>query len=144
MSISFRRAEPSDLEGVLRLLDASELTTDGLEEGAALVLVAAAKDGIVACAALEVDGSSALLRSLAVASKARGTGLGKELVSKLEEEARNLGVGSLYLLTTTAEGFFDKLGYRAIDRAQVPDVVRASAEFPACSSAGATVMRRFV
>ena len=52
---------------------------------------------------LELYGEVALLRSLAVASSRRGTGVGSGLVAHAERHARDQGVQSLYLLTTTAE-----------------------------------------
>lgn len=142
MSLLIRRAELSDLDTVLSLLSASDLTTSGLREDADLVLVAVGADGVAACAAIETDGSDALLRSVAVVHAGRGAGLGTKLVARMEQEARNLGVQRLYLLTTTAENFFESLGYRRTDRERVPEVVRASAEFSACASAGATAMCR--
>ena len=142
MSTVIRRAEQTDFDPVLQLLSRSNLTTSGLVEDAVLLLVATGADGVAACAAIEADGADALLRSVAVASSHRGSGLGTKLVANMEEEARTLGIQRLYLLTTTAEGFFEKLGYRRVERERVPDVVRASAEFSACSSAGATAMCR--
>lgn len=144
MSLSIKKAEPADMPAVMELLRTSDLTTAGLVEDAATILLVGDGAAVVGCAAVEVDGHAGLLRSLAVAAAARGNGLGRRLVSLAEAEARNLGVRRLYLLTTTAEGFFDKLGYRVMDRAQVPDVVRLSAEFSACSAADAVAMWRAV
>jgi len=59
---------------------------------------------------LELYGKVALLRSLAVASSRRGTGVGSGLVAHAERHARDQGVQSLYLLTTTAEQFFLRRG----------------------------------
>ena len=55
---------------------------------------------------LELYGDVALLRSLAVASSRRRTGVGSGLVGHAERHARDQGVKSLYLLTTTAEALF--------------------------------------
>lgn len=144
VTTTIRKARSSELEEVLAILVASELTPDGLKDEASLILVAEGGDGIVACAALEIDGADALLRSVAVTAELRGAGLGRQIVDRAEAEARDLGVRTLYLLTTTAERFFDKLGYHTMDRAKVPEVVRGSAEFSACSSAGAIAMWRTI
>jgi len=132
------------MDGVLSLLAASDLTDAGLAEEAAVLLVVRKADAIIACAAFKADGSDALLRSVAVAPSERGRGLGVELVNRIETEAKLRGVSTLYLLTTTAEGFFRKMGYAVIDRSVVPSVVRTSAEFSACASAGATAMVRHI
>jgi amino-acid N-acetyltransferase len=142
--ILIRKADPSDRENVELLLAESDLTRVGLGENDSLVFVLEDADRILGCAAIETNGSDGLLRSLAVAPEARGRGLGKLLVAHIEGEALTRGIRRLYLLTTTAEGFFGKLGYRIMDHDQAPEVVRASAEFSVCSSAGATTMWRTV
>jgi amino-acid N-acetyltransferase len=65
---------------------------------------------------LEVYGTDALLRSLIVGEAARGKGLGSVLVEHAEQYAASKSVRSMYLLTTTAEAFFKRLGYERIDR----------------------------
>lgn len=80
---------------------------------------------------LEIFGSDALLRSLAVEEKIRGRGCGKALVAEAERYAQRRGVHRIYLLTTTAAKFFERLGYRAISRDDAPECVRATKEFSA-------------
>jgi len=87
---------------------------------------AAAPVGLVG---IEMCGDCALLRSLAVAESARSTGLGRALVARAEEHARSSGARSLYLLTTTAETFFHRLGYIASPRETAPPGIRESREF---------------
>jgi amino-acid N-acetyltransferase len=50
---------------------------------------------------LEIHGTVALLRSLAVAPAWRGQGLGAALLAHAERAARRRGLAALYLLTTT-------------------------------------------
>ncbi len=78
---------------------------------------------------LEIHGAVALLRSLAVAETHRGAGFGKALVAKAEEYARSNGVTELYLLTITAERFFERLGYRRSARENSPEAIRQTTEF---------------
>jgi amino-acid N-acetyltransferase len=78
---------------------------------------------------LELFDSCALLRSLAVAAKHRGLGCGKALVAAAERYARDKGVRALYLLTTTAEEFFFRLGYRRAERQSAPEPIRKTKEF---------------
>ena len=91
---------------------------------------------------LEVHGRYGLLRSLAVAEGARGAGCGKALVSGLEARARQRGLESLYLLTETAEPFFAALGYRRVQRGDVPQPIRATSEFASICPDSAAVMRK--
>jgi N-acetylglutamate synthase-like GNAT family acetyltransferase len=63
---------------------------------------------------LELFGPDALLRSLVVSSTARSQGVGSALVLHAEGYAAAHQVRSLYLLTNTAEGYFEHRGYRRI------------------------------
>ena len=105
--------EPPPLSAAMR--DVFVVATDG--------------EALVGVAGLEVYGSNSLLRSLAVDEEHRSRGLGARLVDAIEAEARSRGVTALYLLTTTAAGFFERLGYTAHERAAVPDSIAATAEF---------------
>lgn len=86
---------------------------------------------------LEIKGEFALLRSLAVPIQYRGRGIASALIARAEDYAMSQGVEALYLLTMTAEGLFEKLGYARVDRHAVPAVVKETAEFqnlcPSCS-----------
>jgi amino-acid N-acetyltransferase len=89
---------------------------------------------------LELLAPHALLRSLAVAPDFRGRGLARALCAHAAELARQRGARELYLLTTTAEGFFGKLGYAVVARGGVPATVRGTEEFRALCPASAVCM----
>jgi len=91
---------------------------------------------------LEKHGSDGLLRSLAVSSQARGLGCGSDLVEQLENHARKIGIDHLYLLTNTAEDYFQNKGYTAISRQSVSDPIRRTSEFSDLCPESATVMRK--
>jgi amino-acid N-acetyltransferase len=91
---------------------------------------------------LELLGDVALLRSLVVASEQRGEGAGSALVERAERAARDSGVRALYLLTTTAEDFFAKRGYRRADRNSAPPSIRATREFAGICPASSAFMTR--
>jgi amino-acid N-acetyltransferase len=78
---------------------------------------------------LEIYGSDALLRSLVVGENVRGKGLGSALTDHAEQHSVSKGVRSIYLLTTTAETFFKRLGYVSIDRSQAPPSIERTREF---------------
>lgn len=78
---------------------------------------------------LEILGKNALLRSLAVDVRHRHRGIASQMVEKIEEYARSLGIEKLFLLTTTAEEFFTKRGYQKIDRRLVPPEIQKTKEF---------------
>ena len=78
---------------------------------------------------LELLGSVALLRSLAVAPAYRGCGLARELVVYVEHFADSHGVEFLFLLTTTATTFFAQLGYVPTSRSTAPSAIQATSQF---------------
>jgi N-acetylglutamate synthase-like GNAT family acetyltransferase len=84
---------------------------------------------VVGVAGIEVYGTDALLRSVAVADAVRNRGLGRDLVRNRLEAARTRGLRAVYLLTTTAPGFFEGLGFERVPRASAPASVQASEEF---------------
>jgi len=78
---------------------------------------------------LELCGQDALLRSLTVAPTLRSKGLGSALVERAETHARSQGARSVFLLTTTAEEFFRRRGYRSVPRENAPPGIRETREF---------------
>ena len=124
---------------VATLLEKSGLPTADLVAGAPVKLFGIA-DGAacVGVVGLELHGQDGLLRSLAVEPTRQKTGLGRALVDAAEQEARKAGVRKLYLLTTTADRYFEKLGYRRLQRAEAPASITATAQFSSlCPSSSA-------
>lgn len=62
------------------------------------------------------------VRSLAVQEAQGGKGLGTALVQACVEEAKRLGVRRVFALTYRP-GFFEKLGFRTIDKRQLPQKI---------------------
>jgi amino-acid N-acetyltransferase len=138
-------AEPGALPEVVALLRESSLPLAGVEEHFDSFLVARAEDGsLVGCVGLEIYGDVGLLRSLSVASRARGSGLGTRLVERLMDLARENGVETLYLLTTSAEEYFPRFGFERLAREEVDRKLEASEELRGACPASAVVMRRRV
>lgn len=139
-TIQIEPAAPADLPAVLDLLSASGLPHDGLAEHFDVALVARDGEVVVGSAALELYGEAALLRSVAVTEGLRGQGLGRQLTSAALGLARARGVRRVYLLTTTAEGYFPSFGFAPIARAEVEPAVQTSVEFTGACPAAAAVL----
>lgn len=138
-----RSAVVADLGAILLLLAESDLPTGGIDDDSIDgFAVATSPDGqLVGCAASEVHGTSGLLRSVAVASDLRGFGIGRSLVDDRVAWSRARKLKSLYLLTTTAPSYFERLGFERVERASVPAPVSSSAEFTELCPSTAVVMR---
>lgn len=141
MDTPFRELKPN--AAVLGLLAASGLPTDDLDSAASVMLFGTTKgDEPTGVVGLELHGTDALLRSLAVAPRTRGAGTGAALVAHAEREAAARGVATLYLLTTTAEGFFSRLGYQRLDRTEAPAVIAATRQFSGLCPASSAFMAK--
>jgi amino-acid N-acetyltransferase len=136
------KAELADGPAIVQLLTANALPVDGVLEHLQTALVARTEGRVVGSAALEVYPEGALLRSVVVDASARGNGIGQQLTRSALELADSLGMPAVYLLTTTAEGFFPQFAFRRITREQVPPSVQKSAEFVSACPSSAIVMKR--
>jgi amino-acid N-acetyltransferase len=129
------------LSTAIAMLAAARLPTEDLTkrhcEHFFLAGPAAAPQGLVG---LELFGEVALLRSLVVTDELRGKGAGSRLLRHAEDHARGQGVQFLYLLTTTAEGFFSARGYHQAGRDSAPQAIRATREFSSICPASSAFM----
>jgi amino-acid N-acetyltransferase len=130
-----------ELTAIVKFLGAAGLPTTDLTEAHCENFfyegTPEAPSGVVG---LEVFDDVALLRSLAVDEGSRGNGAGSRLLAHAEQSARARGVNRLYLLTTTAEGFFLKRGYRRAARDEAPPAIRATREFSGICPASSTFL----
>lgn len=137
-------ARAEDLAEVLALLAGAGLPAAGVADHfpRGFVVARDPADGALAGAAgVEAHGRAGLLRSVAVRAERRGSGLGQELVRAAVALARAEGLGELYLLTTTAEGFFPRLGFEPVTRAELPAELEGSEELRGACPASAAAMR---
>lgn len=119
-----------DRSEVINLLSASDLPTADLTAQHMSHFFGCVSDGeLKGVVGLEIYSKVALLRSLAVAEEVRGSGLGRRLVECAERHARDRGIKSLYLLTTTAETFFLRRGYARVSREEAPEAIKNTKEF---------------
>ena len=132
----------SERPAIERLLIRCGLPTEGLSDCGGELFVVRADGRVVGCAGLDVRGSAALLRSVAVDPDHRGRRLGERLTAAALDRATGLGLDAVYLLTTTAERFFPRFGFETIARDVVPPAIRGSVEFTSACPASAVVMRR--
>ena len=126
-----RRATARDVDAICRLIAgyaAQRIMLPRTPESVSLALddfiVATDRAGrLLGCGALkEYSPSLAEVASLAVSSEAHGRGIGRRVVSALEELAVQRGIGELFALTLTP-AFFDAVGYAVVSRARFPEKI---------------------
>jgi amino-acid N-acetyltransferase len=140
--MTIRPAQSSDLVAVRQLLQDGQLPLDGVEAHVQTMVVATRGAHVVGAAAVELYAGGALLRSVVVSPDAQGQRLGHRLTEAALDLAKRRGADMAFLLTTTAEGFFPRLGFEHIARADVPASVQASVEFQSACPVSAIVMRK--
>jgi amino-acid N-acetyltransferase len=139
--MKLEQALSSDLSAIQRLLADCQLPYTDLNY-AHLQHFLVVRDGnqLAGTVGLEAGGKFGLLRSLAVSESYRQHGLGIQLTSQIEAHAVTFGVEILYLLTTTAQGFFAKRGYQLTERKAAPTVLQETSEFKSICPSSAVCM----
>lgn len=123
----FRKAKFSDVEGILKLInDYAEQglmlarSRNTLYEGLREFILAEEDGQVVGVAALHlVWAELGEIRALAVHPSKIKAGVGRKIVDMLTEEARELGVKTLFALTYQP-GFFAKLNFKEVTKESVP------------------------
>lgn len=140
---SIRTPRPDDLPALKALLAANALPSEDLTAQHLQHFIVLAQSGRIAgSVGIEKLGPDALLRSLAIDTMMRGEGFGKRLLQEIESHALRNDVRDLYLLTTSADNFFEHQGYQRIDRSTVPDSIRNTTQFALLCPASAICLHK--
>ncbi|MDP2729258.1 MAG: N-acetyltransferase [Dehalococcoidales bacterium] len=91
---------------------------------------------VIACAALHISWADmAELRSVAVAESNQGQGIGDRLMEACLNEARELGISTVFCLTYQPV-FFERFGFTQLDKMELPQKVWSECfrcpKFPNC------------
>lgn len=121
------RATMADIPQIHKLLsihaDRGELlprTMHELYEGARDFYVVRDGDRVIGCAALHINWSDlAELRSVAVSEQYQGRGISRILAEAALQEARELGIRTVYVLTYRPE-VFARFGFTVVNVVQLP------------------------
>jgi amino-acid N-acetyltransferase len=139
-----RPARPEDWPAIEQLLAVRRLPTAGARAHLGTFLVAEQATALVGCAGIELYDDAGLLRSVAVDEGVAGRGLGTELVAASLDLGRRLGLRALFLLTTTAAGWFLRFGFESISREALPATLAESEELRGACPASALAMQRLL
>jgi amino-acid N-acetyltransferase len=125
--MTLRKARMRDIQGILTLIN--DYARQGimlprgefeLPEGIRDFTVLCEGERVMGCAALCFYGRTmAEVRSLAVHPESKGSGGGRLLMEALEREGREYELDALFAFTYVP-GFFTKLGYKEVDRGELP------------------------
>jgi amino-acid N-acetyltransferase len=134
-------AKAVDVPRIKAILEANNLPTAGVDEHWRTFLVARDGTKIIGCGGAEAYRAAALIRSIAVDPQYRSHGLGRRFLRQLLDRLASHGLREFYLLTTTAESYFQKRGFQKIERDEVHPQLLASREFQDACLSSAVCMR---
>lgn len=137
-------AAAEDYSSVCALLESEQLPISDLRKDMEHFFLAIVGDTAAGSIGLDPYGASGLLRSMVVLPAFRNMGIAAHLVETLELHAKQQSIKELYLITNTAEQFFSKMGFRKIQREQLPENVAASAEFNGLCPRSSSIMKKSI
>lgn len=140
--IAFQFAHLEDETSVRQLLRNCGLPDDDIHPHIRNFLIARDSEQIVGTVGLEIYDDVVFLRSLSVAQSHRKHGIGHTLTSEIVNFAKHLEAQEVYLLTETAEQFFEREGFSKIPREQAPSAIQSTTQFTTLCPSSATLMRK--
>jgi len=129
MKVKITFAELKDEKYIEQLLSEADLPYNDVPNHISDFLLASINDVIIGVIGIEILGKFGLLRSLAVSPSKQGKGIGKLLCERMASYASLQEIRNLYLLTTTAESFFENLGFRKVARENLAEEIKSTEEF---------------
>lgn len=143
-TLSLRAAPlaPAQTAAMRESLIAAHLPADDLEADGVALFTFDRGGEVFGYGGFEAYGDSALIRSIVVAPAHRRRGLGRQIVESVIAEAEKTGVRSVFLLTTDAQAYFERLGFAVIARADAPASILATRQATGlCPSVAALMVR---
>ncbi|MBW6518737.1 MAG: GNAT family N-acetyltransferase [ANME-2 cluster archaeon] len=118
MSVNIRNAGTGDLPYITGILSQYILETELVEDNIDQFIVAEKGGKVAGCGCLDTSAGVVEVRSIAVLPGWKNKGVGRRLLETLEQRAK--GMADRIYVRTTARGFFEKMGFRALDNSQKP------------------------
>lgn len=123
------KASTKDLDLIAELLKQNDLPYQDIKTTGKEFFLAFDNSILVGIVGLEQFNSIGLLRSMIIKEEYRNKGYGKQICSLLMNYAKTQGIKELYLLTTTAKDFFEKIDFTLIERNSAPYAIKNTTEF---------------
>ena len=130
--IALNPARADDIDDLVAFLSAVDLTLSGLGSPGVFVWIArdAVRGKIYASAGFELDesGTHVLIRSVAVGSNHRASGIGLEIARFALDRAAELGAARAWLFSSRSGPFWQKLGFEPADRDDLAAALGATSQ----------------
>lgn len=129
MSLVLQKTEKFDIQAIEKILKNEGLPYQDVNAENIEFFKAFADKEFVGIVGLENFSDEALLRSMVIFDKFRNNGFGREIINQILKKAKVNGVNEIFILTTTAKDFFERLGFEIIARKNVPESIKLTTEF---------------
>jgi amino-acid N-acetyltransferase len=144
MDVRIEPAKPESIAAIRDLLAANNLPIADIADDAVRLFEFRQDNELIGTVGVEQHGHTGLLRSLAVKDNHRSKGIGEQLVTHVLCYCSSKQITELYLLTTTAEKFFEKLEFKRISRETTPNEIMQTREFKDICPLSAIVMHKSI
>ncbi|MBK8342606.1 MAG: GNAT family N-acetyltransferase [Bacteroidetes bacterium] len=138
--IHFRTAVDEDLMEVKKLLAASALPFEDIDNLISDFEIALVDNKIIGAAGVEKHFPYMLIRSVVIDPTFRNKQIGYQLIHALMDKLYPENYKGFYLLTETAASFFTKLGFMPVQRDNVPVEIQQTTEFSTICPSSAMIM----
>ncbi|WP_020601335.1 arsenic resistance N-acetyltransferase ArsN2 [Spirosoma spitsbergense] len=142
MAITIQPARPEQLPELVQLLTKNQLPVEDLPVDLPNFWLALDGEKLVGSVGFEIYNTVGLLRSLSVDETYRNQAIARQLCDRAFDEAKKQAVSTVYLITTTADRYFQRLGFSLVDRSTVPDAIMKTSQFSSLCPSSATVMKQ--
>lgn len=142
MAMLIEPAQLADTKAVIALLEQGQLLTEDLPTGLPDFVIAKYEGTPVGVAGLERFGPVGLLRSVAVDPHHQGKQIAAQLVGRLLDAAQASSLQEVYLITNTADLYFERQGFQTVNRQEVPAAIQQTQQFSDLCPSSAIVMKR--
>lgn len=130
----------TDYDKIRELLKTNKLPYEDIISSKVEFITSQPDGNLAGCIGIEKYGEDGLLRSFAVDDEYKNKGIGKDLLNELISKSKNEGIKKLHLLTTTADKYFAKKGFRNSERSNAPNAILSSKEFSEICPSGSVYM----
>lgn len=143
-TINIKKADKRHFSQICQLLSAAQLPIEDINPLLEHFFIAVEGDAIIAVTGMDKYEDAGLLRSVIVQPHFRNSGIASELINQLFTYAKDQGIITLYLITNTAEKYFEKKGFKKMMRQEVPATVLQSKEFNGLCPSSSVIMKRLL
>lgn len=144
MDITYHKALPENRPALESFLKSLSLPTEDLPADLSGFTLAFDGQIMVGSAGVEPLGTLGLLRSVAVAASHRSLGVAAQVFQSAIDHARETGIHDIWLITNTADNYFERHGFVRIQRESAPAEIAGTAQFTGLCPSTAVVMRKTV